>query len=45
MLLESGVHGIYGRASSYTYGVVEFDILVGMNGGCYDRYLCRMEEL
>jgi len=26
------------------YGEVEFDVPVGVNGDCYDRYLCRMEE-
>jgi len=26
------------------YDKVEFDVPVGVNGDCYDRYLCRMEE-
>jgi NADH dehydrogenase (ubiquinone) Fe-S protein 2 len=26
------------------YDQVEFDVPVGVNGDCYDRYLCRMEE-
>lgn len=26
------------------YSDLEFDIPVGKNGDCYDRYLCRMEE-
>ncbi|KAK8128824.1 NADH-ubiquinone oxidoreductase 49 kDa subunit [Apiospora sp. TS-2023a] len=26
------------------YDQVEFDAPVGVNGDCYDRYLCRMEE-
>ena len=27
------------------YDRIEFDIPVGKNGDCYDRYLCRMEEM
>ena len=27
------------------YDEFEFDIPVGKNGDCYDRYLCRMEEM
>jgi len=27
------------------YEEMEFDIPVGKNGDCYDRYLCRMEEM
>jgi NADH-quinone oxidoreductase subunit D len=27
------------------YDEMEFDIPVGKNGDCYDRYLCRMEEM
>ncbi|WP_417308482.1 NADH-quinone oxidoreductase subunit D [Devosia sp.] len=27
------------------YDQLEFDIPVGKNGDCYDRYLCRMEEM
>jgi NADH dehydrogenase (ubiquinone) Fe-S protein 2 len=26
------------------YDQVEFDVPVGKNGDCYDRYLCRVEE-
>jgi len=27
------------------YDEFEFDIPLGLNGDCYDRYLCRMEEM
>jgi NADH-quinone oxidoreductase subunit D len=27
------------------YGLMDFDIPVGLNGDCYDRYLVRVEEL
>ena len=27
------------------YAEMDFDIPVGKNGDCYDRYLCRMEEM
>ena len=27
------------------YDELEFDVPVGLNGDCYDRYLCRIEEL
>ncbi|MFT6659903.1 NADH-quinone oxidoreductase subunit D [Maritalea sp.] len=27
------------------YDEMEFDIPIGKNGDCYDRYLCRMEEM
>ena len=27
------------------YDEMEFDIPIGVNGDCYDRYLCRMEEM
>lgn len=27
------------------YDKMDFDIPVGVNGDCYDRYLCRMEEM
>jgi NADH-quinone oxidoreductase subunit D len=34
------------RAQSYEcYDELEFRIPVGRNGDCYDRYLCRMEEM
>ncbi|MDP1142860.1 NADH-quinone oxidoreductase subunit C/D, partial [Klebsiella pneumoniae] len=27
------------------YNDFEFDIPLGKNGDCYDRYLCRMQEM
>ena len=27
------------------YDELDFDIAIGKNGDCYDRYLCRMEEM
>lgn len=27
------------------YALVDFDIPIGQNGDCYDRYLCRVEEM
>ena len=26
------------------YAQVEFDVPIGKNGDCYDRYLCRVQE-
>jgi len=35
-----------GRAQPYeTYDEYRFQIPIGKNGDCYDRYLCRMEEM
>ena len=34
------------RSQPYeVYGELDFQIPVGKNGDCYDRYLCRMEEM
>jgi NADH-quinone oxidoreductase subunit D len=34
------------RAQPYEcYSELDFDIPIGKNGDCYDRYLCRMEEM
>jgi NADH-quinone oxidoreductase subunit D len=34
------------RSQPYdTYAEVEFDVPIGRNGDCYDRYLVRMEEM
>ncbi|PLW05919.1 hypothetical protein PCASD_23920 [Puccinia coronata f. sp. avenae] len=45
MLRGSGVPWDIARSQPYdAYDQVEFDIPVGKNGDCYDRYLCRTEE-
>lgn len=45
MLRGSGVPWDIRKSQPYdAYGQVEFDVPVGTNGDCYDRYLCRMEE-
>jgi NADH-quinone oxidoreductase subunit D len=46
MLRGSGVAWDLRKAQPYEcYGDLEFDVPVGKNGDCYDRYLCRMEEI
>ncbi|MDB5888331.1 MAG: dehydrogenase subunit [Rhodocyclales bacterium] len=46
MLRGSGVEWDLRRKQPYeVYDQMAFDIPVGVNGDCYDRYLCRMEEL
>ena len=46
MLRGSGVAWDLRRAEPYeVYSDLEFDIPIGKNGDCYDRYLCRMEEM
>jgi NADH-quinone oxidoreductase subunit D len=46
MLRGSGVAWDLRRSQPYErYDEFEFDIPLGVNGDCYDRYLCRMEEM
>jgi len=45
MLRGSGIPWDIRKSQPYdAYDQVEFDVPVGVNGDCYDRYLCRMEE-
>ena len=45
MLRGSGVPWDVRKSQPYDrYDQVDFDVPVGYNGDCYDRYLCRMEE-
>jgi len=54
--LSFGMSGVMLRGSGYkwdlrkvqpydAYDQVEFDVPIGKNGDCYDRYLCRVEEM
>ena len=46
MLRGSGVEWDLRKNQPYeVYDRLEFDIPVGTNGDCYDRYLCRMAEM
>ncbi len=46
MLRGSGAAWDLRKAQPYdVYEKMDFDIPVGKNGDCYDRYLCRMEEM
>ncbi|KAG1747708.1 NADH-quinone oxidoreductase [Suillus lakei] len=45
MLRGSGIPWGLRRVQPYDkYDEVEFDVPVGKNGDCYDRYLCRVQE-
>ncbi|MCZ4273010.1 NADH-quinone oxidoreductase subunit D [Maritalea porphyrae] len=46
MVRGSGARWDLRKSQPYEcYEEMEFDIPVGKNGDCYDRYLCRMEEM
>ena len=46
MLRGSDVAWDLRKAQPYeVYSSMEFDIPIGKNGDCYDRYLCRVEEM
>ncbi|RAK52888.1 NADH-quinone oxidoreductase subunit D [Phenylobacterium deserti] len=46
MVRGSGVPWDLRRSQPYDlYNEMEFDIPLGVNGDCYDRYLCRMQEM
>ncbi|KAI9217030.1 nife hydrogenase-like protein [Blastocladiella britannica] len=46
MLRGSGFKWDLRKVQPYdAYDKVEFDVPIGKNGDCYDRYLCRVEEM
>ena len=46
MIRGSGAAWDLRKAQSYeVYDKMDFDVPVGKHGDCYDRYLCRMEEM
>ncbi len=46
MVRGSGIPWDLRRSQPYAaYNDMEFDIPLGVNGDCYDRYLCRMQEM
>ncbi|MEL6371313.1 MAG: NADH-quinone oxidoreductase subunit D [Pseudomonadota bacterium] len=46
MMRGSGIAWDLRKSQPYeTYAEYEFDVPVGKNGDCWDRYLCRIEEM
>ncbi|RUP50602.1 NADH-ubiquinone oxidoreductase [Jimgerdemannia flammicorona] len=46
MLRGSGIKWDIRKVAPYdAYDKVDFDVPIGVNGDCYDRYLCRIEEM
>lgn len=46
MLRGSGIRWDLRKQQPYdAYDLVEFDVPIGTKGDCYDRYLCRVEEM
>ncbi len=46
MLRGSGVPWDLRKSQPYdVYDKMDFDVVIGKNGDCYDRYLCRIEEM
>lgn len=46
MLRGSGIKWDLRKSQPYdAYHLVDFDVPIGTKGDCYDRYLCRVEEM
>ncbi|MCR5875614.1 NADH-quinone oxidoreductase subunit D [Phenylobacterium sp. J426] len=46
MVRGSGIPWDLRRSQPYAlYSEMEFEVPLGVNGDCYDRYLCRMQEM
>lgn len=46
MLRGSGIKWDLRKTAPYdAYDLVDFDVPIGAKGDCYDRYLCRVEEM